>query len=396
MIWTFFGFVPLYTIIVATLLLAASGLEYLRVGLGLTLPEHELHVGLNKKDVAFSRLLMPGAADSFSPSQREDIAKLPGVRQVHAISYGSEPCQANVVYFGQSFRTEMVVQGFQPDMLQGPLQEKLREWQPGQPIPIVINNNVLAIYNHAYSKSQGLPELSEAALKVPFVTLIYGRSGTMPIRVQARVVGLSPKVALGAAIPLDALTYMHKEMGIAPPAITELKLKLAPNANEEAVAKSITEMGFIVNEQDPFNNLASRIEETIVGVGWPVLIALCLMAALFLTQGYAGVMEVKRSHYQRLQTEEGAVRNRIGFLLGLEGLAWIIGFVLLATLDGLWLADWLRDAHLQPTLSNLTGQDIPLNFQINHVLMVNSLVIVSCLLLTIPRIYSTTRLDLEN
>ena len=227
--WTAAGFLPFYALVCCILLLGVAGMSLLN--LGLTLPRHELIVGLNKKDVSLFRVLEQGSAPAFSEQDLQVMRDQPGVDSVIAISYGSQPTEALVAFFGQRFETEMVLQSFDPDWLAPEFSAELAAWKPGDLVPIVVNSSVLAIYNHAYAKSNGLPELSETALKTPFINLKYGPKGG-EVSLKGHVIGLSPKVALGLAIPRQVLVSLHEQLGIDAPPITEVVLRL--EAGEDA------------------------------------------------------------------------------------------------------------------------------------------------------------------
>lgn len=385
--WTAAGFLPLYALVCSLLLLGMGGIDLLNMGF--TLPQHELIVGLNKKDVSIFRVLEQGSAAAFSSQDMETMHNQPGVTDVHAVSYGVQPSEAHVAFFGQEFETEMVLQSFDPGWLRDDLAAELEKWEPGQLVPMVVNSSVLAIYNHAYAKANGLPELSESALKTPIINLYYGAPGKR-VMIKGRVIGLSPKVALGLAIPRKTLDHLHNQLGIEAPAITELVLHLKAGEDVRRARETVEKLGFVINEPGQMLQVIAKARTLAFGAFWPLFLLLCLLATFFLSQGFATVMLMSRSVYQE-RLDDGAARSRLGLAVLAEGAVIVLMHLVGGSILGWIVAGHVNDRYFSPFIKALLGNEMTVNLTVFPLLVLNAAMLMGCVLLLVPRVISATR-----
>ena len=240
-------------------LLGRAGLDYVDRQILGAVPDHELTVGLKKKDVAFFQISDPAGKAALSPEDLEAIAALDGVRAVTPLTYGTEASAAEITFMGKTYNTDMIVQGFDPAWIGGDVAPEKLDWEPGQTVPVVLNSQILVIYNNGYAQSQGLPQLSAKAVMTPVWKLIYGTKKGVPVTLNAQIVGFSSKVALGAAIPRAALDYLHGARGLQPAPATEAVLALDAAADTDAVRRAIDELGYAVNEPHPLTRIFRQL-----------------------------------------------------------------------------------------------------------------------------------------
>lgn len=319
-------------------------------------PGQELRVGLLKKDVSILRMSEEGAKTYIRAEDMTAMKALPGVREVFPVAYADQPSKIDINMMGNSFSTEMVFQAVDPAWIATDVPPEDLVWEEGKAIPVVINTQILAIYNNAYAKAKGMPELSPQALKAPLIRLSYGpepKTSSDPPQAEAyaKIVGFSPRVALGAAITLDSLAALNQALGTPMPQPLEAVLILDADADTDAVRTAVTELGYNNQEPHQLAQLLLKVQTVVT----TALIALLLCLSLFvlglldLTVKYQ--MLLKRDALQRLAPQEG---DR----LKLVSLDLLLGFLpaLLIALIASWLAAWwINSAWLSPLLEELTG-----------------------------------------
>lgn len=386
LIWTALCFLPFYAVTAALILLGMA--VYGMIDKETLLPRHELTVGLKKVDVNIFRVLEQGSAPAFSAKDLEVIATQPGVTSLHPVCYGSQPAEATIAFFGREFHTEMVIQAFERGWLPE-FSEELSGWTPEKLVPIVVNSSILAIYNHAYSKSYNLPELSEAALKSPILTLDYGEPGHR-VQLRGRVVGLSPKVALGAAVPREVLDYLHQQLGIEAPAVTEVVLRCEAGEDLDRTRLAVEKLGFVINEPGQFLQMVGIARKIAMRAFQPVFLFLGLIALLILNLGYGAIVQQSRANYALLRGE-GRTRTALLKQVLSELVLMTLLLVSLGSALGQALARWVNDTWFSPFLARLITQPIVLDLPQEPLFMFNFGLLLAMLILLGPRVYLALR-----
>ena len=247
--------------------------------------------------MAFFRVVEPGSKEALKPEDLKTLTAMDGVKKVVPLTFGNQPSSANISFMGNRFSSDLVIQGFPPEWITEDVPAEILAWEPGKVVPIVINSRLLSIYNNGYAKAQGMPTLSAGAIMVPVWDLSYGPKGQPPVRVRAKIVGLSPRVALGAAIPQNVLDYLHQQSGVPAPNITEAVLFLDGSRSADEVRRTVDELGFAVDEPDPMVRIFAQLKQ--IG-GWAallMLICICLFGFAFLNQTLKMLFLVKARDY---------------------------------------------------------------------------------------------------
>lgn len=380
LIWTALCFLPFYAVTSALLLLGMA--VYGLIDRDSLLPRHELTVGLKKVDVNIFRVLEQGSAPAFSAQDLKVIAEQPGVTSLHPIAYGSQPAEATIAFFGREFRTEMVIQAIDRGWLPEHDAE-MSGWTPDKLVPIVVNSSILAIYNHAYSKAYNLPELSEAAIKTPILTLDYGEPGRS-VQLKGHVIALSPKVALGAAVPREVLDYLHQQLGIEAPAVTEVVLHCEAGEDLERARTAVEKLGFVINEPGQFLQLIGIARKVAMLAFQPLFLFLGLIALLILNLGYGGMVGQSRANYATLRGE-GLPRAKLVNHVLSELVLMTLLLIALGSALGQALARWVNNAYFSPFLEHLITAPIKLELPQGPLFYFNAAILMGMLLLMAPR-----------
>ncbi len=380
LIWTALCFLPFYAVTSALLLLGMA--IYGLIDRDTLLPRHELTVGLKKVDASIFRMLEPGSAPAFSTQDLAVIAEQPGVASLHPICYGSQPAEATIAFFGREFHTEMVIQAFDHGWLPE-YDAELTGWTPDKLVPIVVNSSILAIYNHAYSKAYNMPELSEVAIKTPILTLEYGEPGHR-VQLKGHVIALSPKVALGAAVPREVLDYLHQQLAIDPPAVTEVVLRFEAGEDLERTRLAVEKLGFVINEPGQLLQLIGIARKLVIRAFQPLFLFLGLVALLILNLGYGGMIGQSRANFAALHGEGLPRATLVKQVLG-ELVLMTLLLVTLGSALGQALARWVNNAYVSPFLEHLITAPIKLELPQEPLFYFNAALVMGMVVLMVPR-----------
>ena len=195
-------------------LLCALGLG-LRQGLlqqwGQKLPGHMVEVKPQSVQVGPLELSLGGLLGDapLTLAHLEALRHLPHVRAAHPVLDVSLPMAAEggAALFGRPLTTQIFMSAL-PEALVG---DAFAD-RPQGPIPVVLHDSLVALYNGTVASALQTPQLSPEALVGLSFDLVMGRSPLMPTageglrgRHRAKIVGLSPfALPLGISVPWQA------------------------------------------------------------------------------------------------------------------------------------------------------------------------------------------------
>jgi len=301
---------------------------------------------------------------------RAELARLPGVEAVHPQVFSSFPVSISAHLLGRSVYTDVALEGVTAEWLaedvppedfqwdatrweqarqeierrenegeadgwRGGSRRRLasREVAPGPPVPAVLADSLIALFNAGFARSHGLPRIGPKSLEGATLRGVLGsssfeRAAGPPLRVDFEVVGFSSRVSpLTLAVPYDALERWNRifarregdegaelERRVAPASVV---LELADLERAPEVTAAVEEKGFRIDEGEglaPRLGGAMRVlQASVAGFG---LLVLGLFAVL-LAQLFAARLEVRRRWLDLLEVL-GATRGQVLALLGTE------------------------------------------------------------------------------
>ncbi len=180
----------------------------------------ELLFGKNQNDTLGSTFLIIGKrvteqnmgqpkATIFTKADIDDLTKAPQVQEVGKISSNHFPVYA-MMGGKLGFATDMPLESA-PDKFIDKMPTEW-EWQPGKrDLPIIISSQFLDIYNYVFAPSQGLPQLSETAVKSIALNFKIGNGDHTEVFL-AHVVGFSDRIGSVLA-PQSFIDYGNKTYG---------------------------------------------------------------------------------------------------------------------------------------------------------------------------------------
>lgn len=391
-LWAHLGLAAGFTAVFAISLLVVGATQYVQTQLLGDLPDQEIRVTTRKQDMAMFRMPDPDAKQAFSSIDLDNLRAVPGVQQVYPISYANQPAELNVNMLGQGITTDIVIQGVDPAWIAQDVPDL--DWQTaGKALPVVVNTQLLAIYNNGYAPAQGFPQLSEQALKVPALTLRYGREPLRvgqqePLRIKAKVAGMSPRVALGLAVPREKLNTWHQQLGLKPPPITEAILQLARQADLAVVHQAVNDLGFTPDPPNPLANALRRLERLGIWGGALLMIAVGLFGSAYLNQTLNLVFLAKRRDYAVCRAM-GMSRQRLRHILLSESMS-LVGLDLFMGLTLGWLAAQGTLGFINPWLTDYLGAPLQLQLPRMPLVFLIVAVLAVALVTVLPRIWRLT------
>jgi len=205
-------------------------------------------------------------------------------------------------FLGSSFESDCAVYGVAADLLTGDLPpEQAREFKrlpDGQPVPVVISDNLLEMYNSSFAASQGLPRVDKSQLLNHTFLLFLGISSFSPVPpqsvpppVQCRVVGVSRNVPLmGLSVPKE---YVEQWQGVfggpsqRKPVYFAVRVRTATVLDTERAAKEIEGLRLTVQSgKEISESIAAMANVTTAFLGL-IGLAVLLVAGIGIANGMA-------------------------------------------------------------------------------------------------------------
>ena len=226
----------------------------------------------------------------------------------------------------------------------------------------------------------------------PIWDFIYGggSEGPPPITLKARIVGFSPRVALGAVIPNDVLAYLHRGLGLALPKVTEAVLRLSPDADAAKIKPIIEDMGFLIQEPSALARAFNQFREVTVIAGLMLVGCLTLFGMAYLNQTLKMLFYIKKRDYAICRAM-GMSRAALRLILVVELTALIGLDLVLGLVAGYGLSKWLNAWYVSTYFESMIGAPVLLSIPWRDVSMLGLSVLVLGVIFLTPRIYRTTK-----
>jgi hypothetical protein len=202
-------------------------------------------------------------------------------------------------FFRRAFESDCAVYGVEAPMLADELGAGA-EFKPapnGQPVPVVISDNLLEMYNASFASSQGLPPVDKSYLIGRTFDLYLGVStfSVMPPqkvdRVQCLVVGVSRNVPMmGLSVPkeyVDAWEEWRYGPNQWKPHYFALRVRTATVLDTERVAKQIEGQGLRVLSGKEASESVSTMAAVIVAFLGLIGLAVLLVVGIGIANGMA-------------------------------------------------------------------------------------------------------------
>lgn len=210
-----------------------------------------------------------------------DIAELqlaPGVEEVGKLTQAAFPVSASMGG-NLGFSTLLFLEAV-PDNMLDTLPADWR-WNPGRnDVPIILAKEFLRTYNYVFAPTQGLPQLSENAVKAIGFNLILG-SGAEAKLFRGQIAGFSDRVT-SVLVPQAFLDEMHRQFHIPPPSPARLLVR-AQNPSDPKLVDWLKGHSYEVGGETARQATLRRVVNGIsAGTGLLALVLLASGLSLFI------------------------------------------------------------------------------------------------------------------
>jgi hypothetical protein len=304
--------------------------------------------------VSLGSMLGGGQLDDAAVAR---LAALPGVTGAYRKLNLRVPIAASrgpaglTLNWPPGFTAQLPALGVEPGLLAADVPaDQFADRGPGAPIPVVLSNRLVEIYNKTIAPSWNLrrlpPGLSLVGLELPVqvgFSIVPLKTEDRVYEARLRLAGLSDRVPVyQLAVPLETARRLHREYGKVDAGYSAVSLVATGPDEVPRIAAAVRQMGFAIDEGD--RAVAERIGIAInVTSGALALLALvmCALAALAIAQSLSASVRARTREIAILQAV-GATRADVRRLVlaeaGLIGLAGGAAGVALARIGAL-LAD---------------------------------------------------------
>lgn len=299
--------------------------------------------------VSLGSLLGGGKLDTAAV---ERLSSLPGVERVYRKMNVRVPAVSRYegAFFGARLRMgmEVLAVGVDPGLVQADVKMgEFKDPPADQPIPAVISNRLLEIYNKTFAPARRLPQLSPQMLvgfgfPVEFNRSYVAQAAPGPtIPAQAQVVGASDRALLaGITIPLDTAIRLNRAANVDAETFSGVTLVAEDPSQVSSLIEAVKEMGLEIDDQERrmAENAGAAVTLTTSALAL-LSILICVLAAVNITHALSasvrarakeiGVMQAvgaSRADVRNIVLAEAAV---VGLAGGAIGTAVAVGLAVL-------------------------------------------------------------------
>lgn len=326
---------------------------FLALGRGLThvvrtklFPVDEAAIEVIPSQISIGSLFGGGKLDDAAmqrmmelPGVREALPKM-AVRVTAASWYDGN-------FFGRPLRMglEIAAVGVDPRLVSKDVMSRFefKERGAGEPIPALVNNKVLELYNKSFAASRNLPKLSAEMLSGFKLYIEFGRSfinAAATSNVQKgflEVVGFSDRALLGGvSIPLETARRLNKQYGQDAETYSSIVLRATSPDAIPMLIEEVKKMGFEIDDSE--QKLSQQ-------VGWGIImvtaalsllsVLISVLAAVNIAHAFYAAVRERRREIGIMRAVGATSRDVMRVLLAEAGLVGLTGGIIGVTCGGL-------------------------------------------------------------
>lgn len=229
-------------------------------------------------------------SDGFSSSELSALERQPWVRRVGAFTSAAFSVQASVDFGGSGMSSALFLESIPDDFLD--VDTDMWQWQPGQPVPVIISKEYLALYNFGFAATRGLPQISEGVMgSVPLTLVLDGRGERAAV--PARIVGFSSRLNT-IAVPESFMVRANERFG-GPVADPSRLIVEVSRPGDPAIDRYMQSHGYEVAGDKADNGRASYFLTLLTTVVTAVGAVISLLAFFILTLSILLLLQKNRS-----------------------------------------------------------------------------------------------------
>jgi ABC-type lipoprotein release transport system permease subunit len=234
----------------------------LGLGVGALVREKVFPVDARLVEVVPSPLALGLLGARLDQAQVSRLAALPGVRRAHRKLAVRAPAVSVYEgdFFGKPLRMglEVLAVGVDPELVRADVRlGDFGDPGPGQPIPALVANRLLTLYNGTFAPGRGLPLVSPPMLVGFTLPVEWNRSFIVAaapgpvLHSRAQVVGLSDRALLaGLTIPLAAAQRLNRELHVETDLFSGVSLEAEDPGRVPELVAAVKALGLSVDDQE--------------------------------------------------------------------------------------------------------------------------------------------------
>lgn len=206
--WSPQGIASTIGYLVSLVVLLCGGLVVL-VSLQLQQQNQNGNWWLVSKPIGIGSMLGLGSS-AFTEAEVADLRRQTFVKDLYSLKTAPYPCAASASIAGQDLFTALFLESAPTQALD--VKPSTFRWSAGERhVPIILGRDFLHLYNFGFAASQGLPQLSESAVKLlSFNLLIQLPTGEQ--KFTTSVVGFSDRIN-SILVPDEFMTWLQVQGG---------------------------------------------------------------------------------------------------------------------------------------------------------------------------------------
>lgn len=240
-------------------------------------PEKEIIIEPKSSNLAFLKVSL----NKIDQEKINQIEGMDGVEKVLPVLPLKVPAIAIVSIVGNEFGTDVTLYGVDEELIEKDLvQNKSFVYAEGRPVPVIVSEYFLELYNNGLAEANGLPKLSRQSVIGRKFDLEMGESsfnyGDESESFRCEVVGLTRRSGIiGAMVPIDFIRKVNlKYKPGKGNDYSQAYVMLESLTDYDGVESVLTEMGFHVR-----GNVLRNVQSMIfVGVAVMVIVSGSLIA----------------------------------------------------------------------------------------------------------------------
>lgn len=162
------------------------------------------------KDVSFLNTVL-NSKSALEPSEVEALQQQPFVEKLGFFTPNHYKVWARVsAGTGMTFATELFFESV-PDEFVDNIPSNFRWSDPSDPVPIMVSEDFINLYNYGYAISNGLPQVSKGTVAmIPLEIELSGPGGKQVFT--GKIVGYSERIS-SVLVPLEFMQWANKSIG---------------------------------------------------------------------------------------------------------------------------------------------------------------------------------------
>jgi len=200
------------------------------------------------------------------------------------------------------------------------------DWKPGQPtLPIIMSTDFINMYNYGFALSQGLPQLSQASIKVlPFeIGIARGRE-----KYRAQIVGFTDRIS-SVLVPQSFMDEMNKRYGVAGSNKPSRLILKVQDPSEKQFVDYLKAKSYTTNEEQlRWNKIRTVVQAIVTSVGGIAIIVVGMALLSFIL--FVEITVQKASSHIKLMKQIGYAPATLRKILNRFFLPWVSSAVIIA------------------------------------------------------------------